>query len=119
VAPVQNCLASSVAVLPHQISSVPVSLSSMSHLSSGSGVGSVVGNGISVVRLVNGVYQGGDKIPISKITASTKMFTGRTEKRTAHNEIEKRYRLSINDRIMELRNAISSADSKVTSSKPC
>lgn len=91
-----------------------MSLSSVTPLSSSSGVGSVVGNSISVVRLLNGIYQGGDKIPISKIAASTKMFTGRTEKRTAHNEIEKRYRLSINDRIMELRNVISSADSKVT-----
>jgi hypothetical protein len=113
VAPVQNCMAPSVTMLQHQTSSLPIPISLSSPLSSSS---SVIGNGISVVQLVNGVCLGSDKIPISKITPSTKLFTGRTEKRTAHNEIEKRYRLSINDRIIELRKVISSADSKLNKS---
>lgn len=55
-----------------------------------------------------------DKLPISRIATSPKIVHGRGEKRTAHNAIEKRYRLSINDKIMELKELISGKDSKVS-----
>lgn len=117
VAPVQSCLAPSVTVLPHHTSSFPVSLSNIPSFIGTNGVSAVVGNGFSVVRLVNGVCAGSDKVPIAKITSTAKAFNCRSEKRTAHNAIEKRYRLSINDRIIELRNLVSDGDSKVNFSK--
>jgi len=40
----------------------------------------------------------------------------RGEGRSAHNAIEKRYRLSINDKIVELRELIAGKDSKVGTS---
>ena len=57
----------------------------------------------------------GDKVPIARIvsTPMPKTSGGRGEKRTAHNAIEKRYRLSINDRLLELKELISGKDSKV------
>ena len=39
---------------------------------------------------------------------------GKTEKRSAHNAIERRYRTSINDKIMELKNLVVGPDTKVT-----
>jgi Helix-loop-helix DNA-binding domain len=115
VSPVQNCLAPSVTMLPQHTSSFPISLSDVPSVSNSNGVGSILGSGISVVRLVNGVCTGSDKLPITKLTSTVKASSCRTEKRTAHNAIEKRYRLSINDRIIELRNLISGPDSKVSS----
>lgn len=38
----------------------------------------------------------------------------KTEKRSAHNAIERRYRTSINDKIMELKNLVVGPDTKVT-----
>jgi len=54
-----------------------------------------------------------EKIAISRITHTPKVTSHRGEKRTAHNAIEKRYRLSINDRIIEMRELIAGKDSKV------
>ena len=56
-----------------------------------------------------------EKVPIKRITSSqvSQITPPKTEKRTAHNAIEKRYRLSINDKIIELKNLISNDDSKV------
>ena len=57
-----------------------------------------------------------DKLPINRITAVTphtrepKVKEG---KRSAHNAIERRYRTSINDRIVELKNMIVGIDAKV------
>jgi Helix-loop-helix DNA-binding domain len=98
-----------ISMLPQQTSTIPVSLSNVTSL--------VNNNGISIVRLMNSTYTESGKVPISKLTSSNKLFNCRTEKRTAHNAIEKRYRLSINDRIIELRDLISGPDSKVTSAK--
>ena len=55
-----------------------------------------------------------DKLPINRIQSSFTMKTPpKTEKRTSHNAIEKRYRLSINDKIIELKNLLSGDDAKV------
>ena len=60
-----------------------------------------------------------EKVAISRInTTSAKQSgggqVGRGEGRSAHNAIEKRYRLSINDKIVELRELIAGKDSKVS-----
>ncbi|XP_075421985.1 sterol regulatory element-binding protein 1 isoform X2 [Ascaphus truei] len=59
-----------------------------------------------------------DKLPITRITASGKMamlnFKG--EKRTAHNAIEKRYRSSINDKIVELKDLVAGSEAKLNKS---
>lgn len=55
---------------------------------------------------------GSDKMPINRISVK-QQSPPRTEKRTAHNAIEKRYRLSINDKIVELKNLVCGEDSKV------
>lgn len=54
-----------------------------------------------------------DKMPINRITKSTTPSGGRGEKRTAHNAIEKRYRLSINDKIVELKDLVIGPEAKV------
>jgi hypothetical protein len=39
--------------------------------------------------------------------------SGKTEKRSAHNAIERRYRTSINDKIIELKNLVVGPDTKI------
>jgi sterol regulatory element-binding transcription factor 1 len=39
----------------------------------------------------------------------------RPERKSSHNVIEKRYRLSINDKILELKNLVAGEESKVSS----
>jgi len=80
----------------------------------GNGVSATVVPGTIPVRLVER-----EKVAISRInTNGTKQSgggqVGRGEGRSAHNAIEKRYRLSINDKIVELRELIAGKDSKVS-----
>lgn len=54
-----------------------------------------------------------NKIPISRLTNSKGQGGVKTEKRSAHNLIEKRYRTSINDKIVELKDLVCGQDTKV------
>ncbi|NWS11002.1 SRBP1 protein, partial [Pachyramphus minor] len=56
-----------------------------------------------------------DKLPINRLAPSGKpaLVQSRGEKRTAHNAIEKRYRSSINDKIVELKDLVVGTEAKV------
>lgn len=53
----------------------------------------------------------GDKVPINRLGTVTK--GPKKEKRSTHNAIEKRYRLSINDKIVELKDLVAGPEAKV------
>jgi hypothetical protein len=60
-----------------------------------------------------------DKLPINRITAiaqPTREPKVKEGKRSAHNAIERRYRTSINDKIVELKNMIVGIDAKACDS---
>lgn len=52
-----------------------------------------------------------DKVPINRLNSGPKPKKG--ERKTAHNAIEKRYRLSINDKIVELKDLVAGPDARV------
>ncbi|NXW75159.1 SRBP1 protein, partial [Hirundo rustica] len=59
-----------------------------------------------------------EKLPINRLAPSGKpaLVQSRGEKRTAHNAIEKRYRSSINDKIVELKDLVVGAEAKLNKS---
>lgn len=60
----------------------------------------------------------GEKLPINRIAISGKHLSPpfKGEKRTAHNAIEKRYRSSINDKIIELKDLVAGTEAKLNKS---
>lgn len=59
-----------------------------------------------------------DKVQINRINTGTHVGVPRVRevKRSAHNAIERRYRTSINDKIIELKNIIVGIDAKLNKS---
>ncbi|XP_033217966.1 sterol regulatory element-binding protein 1 isoform X3 [Belonocnema kinseyi] len=59
-----------------------------------------------------------DKVQINRINSGTSLGTPRVKefKRSAHNAIERRYRTSINDKIVELKNIVVGVDAKLNKS---
>uniref|UniRef100_A0A8C3PIM6 Sterol regulatory element-binding protein 1 n=1 Tax=Calidris pygmaea TaxID=425635 RepID=A0A8C3PIM6_9CHAR len=59
-----------------------------------------------------------EKLPINRLAPSGKpaLVQNRGEKRTAHNAIEKRYRSSINDKIVELKDLVVGTEAKLNKS---
>uniref|UniRef100_A0A3B5MAR8 Sterol regulatory element-binding protein 2 n=1 Tax=Xiphophorus couchianus TaxID=32473 RepID=A0A3B5MAR8_9TELE len=70
--------------------------------------------GSNILTTVPVMMGGGDKLPIKQLQpGSAPCATAEGERRTTHNIIEKRYRSSINDKIVELRDLVMGSDAKM------
>uniref|UniRef100_A0A674MW07 Sterol regulatory element-binding protein 2 n=1 Tax=Takifugu rubripes TaxID=31033 RepID=A0A674MW07_TAKRU len=67
----------------------------------------------NILTTVPVVMGGGDKLPIKQLQVGPGGVVKEGERRTTHNIIEKRYRSSINDKIVELRNLVMGNDAKM------
>jgi len=70
----------------------------------------------NVVARVSGILlEGEQKMPINRLNLTQKEVPKVKEvKRSAHNAIERRYRTSINDKIIELKNMVVGTEAKVS-----
>lgn len=60
------------------------------------------------------VDRSNEKVPINRLSqVKNEGKPVKGEKRTSHNAIEKRYRLSINDKITELKDLVAGTEAKV------
>ncbi|XP_014664603.1 PREDICTED: sterol regulatory element-binding protein 1-like isoform X2 [Priapulus caudatus] len=76
-------------------------------------------NGQIVTTTVPTFVVDADKLPINRIQPSKRPVSplpSKGEKRTAHNAIERRYRTSINDKIIELKNLVAGTEAKLNKS---
>ncbi|XP_057662115.1 sterol regulatory element-binding protein 1 [Diorhabda carinulata] len=62
------------------------------------------------------VLEGESKVPINRVQPAGKEHKVKEVKRSAHNAIERKYRTSINDKIIELKNMIVGEDAKLNKS---
>uniref|UniRef100_A0A7N8YAE0 Sterol regulatory element-binding protein 2 n=1 Tax=Mastacembelus armatus TaxID=205130 RepID=A0A7N8YAE0_9TELE len=67
----------------------------------------------NILTTVPVVMGGGDKLPIKQLQPGPGGVVKEGERRTTHNIIEKRYRSSINDKIVELRDLVMGNDAKM------
>ncbi len=70
-------------------------------------------NAIVTTTIPVQVMDNNEKVPINRISSSKNVTPPKGEKRSSHNAIEKRYRLSINDKIIELKNLVVGEEAKV------
>uniref|UniRef100_A0A8C4Z6B0 Sterol regulatory element-binding protein 2 n=1 Tax=Gadus morhua TaxID=8049 RepID=A0A8C4Z6B0_GADMO len=69
--------------------------------------------GSNILTTLPVMMGGGDKLPIKQLQSSSGGVVKEGERRTTHNIIEKRYRSSINDKILELRDLVMGNDAKM------
>lgn len=74
----------------------------------------IVNSGGQILAGIPVVIDSENKIPINRIQQNGKEPKVKEVKRSAHNAIERKYRTSINDKIVELKNMIVGVDAKVS-----
>ena len=98
------CTASSPMQIQQQVKTSHAVQSLQSAVNSGS---TIVTTNIPIQVVEN------EKLPINRLSQVKGFKPPKGEKRTSHNAIEKRYRLSINDKIIELKDMVAGTEAKV------